>query len=354
MNMKKRLYALLTAGLLLITMIGATGCNGLSLFNFTQKVSSRTQLYDTIVSCMQKNQTECSFIYTGSDMNEVLDTDTILKSAPGLSSLKYEVTSGYSGDTVKLTMTYWDSDAIVYAYRNSNASYLTERQKVMYDKYISIMNLCTSPDKSVYQNEKAIYNYLIDNITYDATITSHFNAYEALTEGRALCGGYSECFRTLMELIGYKCIAITGVAGMDNHMWNAVCIDNEWYQVDVTWGDTDDGDISPVRVYAYFNISDKEMSIDHERTSILPDGYANGSRYSYTVYENIPTIGNQAELNTYVIRSAEAKDTSIEFISNKELNVKSAMALCNVNCTYSVGTVEKEGTFYYTINCIYF
>ncbi len=352
--MKKRIYKTGIACILLVTMLFITGCDKIPFLSKTLEVSTKAELYDAIVSCMEKNQSELSFVYTGSDASTVVDVNTILNSISGLKSIEYEISTSVTGEKYKFNMSYWDSDAIIYAYRNSNSSYLTDRQKTMYDKYISIMNLCTSNKNTAYENEKAIYNYLVDNITYDRSITSHFNAYEALTEGRAVCAGYSECFRTLMELLGYECITISGTADKENHMWNAVCLSDEWYQVDVTWGDTDEESTNPVRIYAYFNVDETEMSLDHTRTSILPDDYKSGLKYTYASYESIPVIYSQKELNSFMATSIKNKMSTIEFISMTEVNVKTSVSLTNVSCTYTSSTIEKEGKFYHSINCTYY
>ncbi len=352
--MKKTINRITIVCLLLITMLFVTGCENIPFLTPTIKVDNKAELYDAIVGCMEKNQSELKFTYTGDDADEVVNINTILNSISGLKSIEYEATTSVSGSQYKFKMSYWDSDAIIYAYRNSNASFLTDRQKTMYDKYINIMNLCTSKDKSPYENEKAIYNYLVDNITYDRSVTSHFNAYEALTQGRAVCAGYSECFRTLMELLGYECITVSGTADNENHMWNAVCLGEQWYQVDVTWGDTDEQSTKPVRVYAYFNIDEAEMSIDHTRTSALPDGYVDGTRYIYASYESLPIVYTQKDLNVLIATAMKSKKPTVEFIAKSNVNVKSAMTLSNTNCSYTMNTVEKEGTYYYSMNCTYY
>lgn len=350
--MKKTIQKTTTICLLLVSMLFICGCG--NLFSRTANIKSKAELYDAIVACMEKNQSELTFTYSGDDADTVLDVNTILNSVSGLQSIEYEIVSGLGGDKYKFKMAYWDSDAIIYAYRNSNASFLTDRQKTMYDKYIAIMNTCTSSGNTAYENEKAVYNYLIDNITYDRSVESHFNAYEALTTGRAVCAGYAECFRTLMELLGYECITVTGTADNENHMWNAICLGNEWYQVDVTWGDTDEESFNPVRVYAYFNINNDEMSLDHQRTSILPDGYKEGSRYIYANYETVPIIYSQKDLNTLVSNAIKANKPTLEFICKTDLNVKTAVSLSNTNCSYTLSSIEKDTIYYHSMNISYY
>ena len=62
-----------------------------------------------------------------------------------------------------------------------------------------------------------------------------FCAYGALVEGSAVCQGYSEAYKYLLELVGIKSDLCSSV--LLNHVWNIVYIDGKGYHVDVTWDD---------------------------------------------------------------------------------------------------------------------
>ena len=90
-----------------------------------------------------------------------------------------------------------------------------------------------------------------------------YTAYGALVKGSAVCNGYAEAMKLLCDLSGVECRMISGTVDGENHAWNLLSIDGEWYHVDVTWDDPvpDGGD----RVmYDYLNLSDKEMKADHK------------------------------------------------------------------------------------------
>ena len=40
-----------------------------------------------------------------------------------------------------------------------------------------------------------------------------------------------------MDMLGIENYTISGKAGNDQHIWNVVKINGDWYQVDVTWDD---------------------------------------------------------------------------------------------------------------------
>ncbi len=66
--------------------------------------------------------------------------------------------------------------------------------------------------------------------------------YSALVTHDPICCGYSFGFLYLMQQAGLKATVVCGDAGStktdaSGHMWNAVKIGAQWYEVDVTWDD---------------------------------------------------------------------------------------------------------------------
>lgn len=77
-----------------------------------------------------------------------------------------------------------------------------------------------------------------------------------------VCEGYAKAFQLLMNASGIECILVVGDAG-GGHAWNQIKLDNEWYNVDVTWDDVGIGSdgISRIR-WDYFNVTDAQFT-DH-------------------------------------------------------------------------------------------
>ena len=94
---------------------------------------------------------------------------------------------------------------------------------------------------------KIIHDYIINNSKYDQKraenniITYASNtAYGVLFEGYGICGGYADAmalFLNYYKIPNYK-------ISSENHVWNAVYLDGEWYHLDLTWDDplTDSND----------------------------------------------------------------------------------------------------------------
>ncbi len=93
------------------------------------------------------------------------------------------------------------------------------------------------------------YNLVTDNVSY-ASNTFDQSAYSAVCLGQTVCAGYSMYFSMLCNAADIDCVCITS----KKHEWNKVCIDSNWYNVDVTFGDSGTNG-SPY--YDYYLRSDK-------------------------------------------------------------------------------------------------
>jgi len=64
-----------------------------------------------------------------------------------------------------------------------------------------------------------------------------FNIDGVFLRGSAVCEGYSKAFKLLLDKAGVPNVIVFGEAGGENHSWNYVKLDGQWYLVDVTWND---------------------------------------------------------------------------------------------------------------------
>lgn len=147
---------------------------------------------------------------------------------------------------------------------------------------------------------RAIHDWVCTNIYYDMDNYSgavvpmpedmtdsslfHYQARGVLKNRRAVCMGYAELTRHLLQAQNIPCITVTGYAlGLgapsnwtesllantetSNHDWNEVWVDGRWVIVDTTWdaggsygaGQFRDGSMR----YAYFDPSLESYSADH-------------------------------------------------------------------------------------------
>ncbi len=124
-----------------------------------------------------------------------------------------------------------------------------------------------------YEKIKFIAQYLADNVVYTPNevdydiITESSNAYGALINNYAICGGYANAFQILAEKAGVVSIVIRGqiYSAYEAHIWNMVYVDNNWYHIDATWID------NPYTGFddTYLMATDSEMSVSHYDFSLV-------------------------------------------------------------------------------------
>ena len=123
-------------------------------------------------------------------------------------------------------------------------------------------------DASEYDKEKLIFDYLATNLTYDQksallnykggdVLPRSFDSYGAAVNKLAVCEGYSKLFQYLCYCVGINSTQVVGKATTGgDHMWNAVKVDNVWYQTDATWSRYNNTDLIN---YMYFHLNADEM-----------------------------------------------------------------------------------------------
>ncbi|MCI8441220.1 MAG: hypothetical protein HFG27_01620 [Provencibacterium sp.] len=84
------------------------------------------------------------------------------------------------------------------------------------------------------------YNY--DAAKPDAEFGDASQMTNAFQGQKVVCEGYAKAFKYLCDLVDIDCILVSGTGtnslGTENHMWNCVKLDGQWYMVDTTWNTT--------------------------------------------------------------------------------------------------------------------
>lgn len=114
---------------------------------------------------------------------------------------------------------------------------------------------------SEYEKEKYVHDALMQEVEYDMGASLNQSAYSALVQGRSVCAGYARAFQYLMQQMDVPCYYCTGFAGED-HAWNIVKSGGNFYNVDVTWDDTNPS------THDYFNKTDREFTATHRRVGL--------------------------------------------------------------------------------------
>ncbi len=138
-------------------------------------------------------------------------------------------------------------ERIVKAYNDKDKSSLVdEKEKYIYENSTSFIDKNIKEDMNDFDKAKIIHDYIIRNAKYD---TDNFNElvaenpdsvspYGFFKNGKAICLGYTLTYQLLCQMADVECIAIHAKANEgEEHGWNMIKLDDEWYHVDVTWDD---------------------------------------------------------------------------------------------------------------------
>ena len=142
-----------------------------------------------------------------------------------------------------------------------------------------------------YSREKFVHDTLMQMVVYDASAPMDQSAYSALVNGRSVCAGYARAFQYIMQKLGIPTYYCAGTSGED-HAWNIVKLSDGYYNVDVTWDDTEPAS------YDYFNKTDGDYAGTHVRKSLsvyLPA--CTGTQYR-NLESSAPVSGTEGEEGT--------------------------------------------------------
>ncbi|MEG7280437.1 transglutaminase-like domain-containing protein [Mesomycoplasma ovipneumoniae str. Black Butte] len=121
---------------------------------------------------------------------------------------------------------------------------------------------------------KIIFDWIVKNVKY-AWNLSRIPAVEpsaVLEELYAVCGGYSNLYKAMLDSIGIKNSIVIGWSKFGPHQWNLVFDTKakEFFHSDPTWGQ--------------FRRNDAEFAKDHKTFKILDSFYSeNGQTYEYNL-----------------------------------------------------------------------
>ncbi len=235
-----------------------------NLENNAQKVMYK-DIYKSVYSINDKKTLDGYFylmedvVYSGND--EITERDMVIAYA----AFKNDNPQCFWIDTVcnPDCSELYDECMYIYSYYSPDE---TEEKIEDFEEAVEDFLETVPKDLSQVELELYVHDYLYELCQYDEISAmmdyedkgyeetyDSSNAYGVMVNGWAICQGYAEAYSYLLSLVG---IDSTTISSQD-HIWNAVKIDGDWYNVDLTWNDTTES-------YDYFNITNKELLFDHE------------------------------------------------------------------------------------------
>ena len=141
---------------------------------------------------------------------------------------------------------------------------------------------------NTYNDIKRIHDYLIDNISYDESLSAPniYNAYGALINKYCVCEGYSRALKYILDSMGIPCVIVVGTGTnpygeQEKHAWNYVQCNGTWYAVDVTWDDPvakGGAKVTTADKTRYFMKGSTEFNQTHSPSTHFTEG---GKEFSY-------------------------------------------------------------------------
>lgn len=149
---------------------------------------------------------------------------------------------------------------------------LADRDQVILQSCRDLLGEIITEEMSDYEKELAVHDWMIAWAEYDQAALSSLpgaqptpdsdNPYGFFTGRAAICTGYTSTFQLLMDLLDIECVTVIGAAfgSTEDHAWNMVRLDGDWYCVDVTWDDpVSSTPVSPAAAHMYFNVTSDFM-----------------------------------------------------------------------------------------------
>jgi len=222
----------------------------------------------------------------------------------------YELQSDLFSQTVILKYIYNKADTVI----------LTEKVKKVCNKILSKVT-----GKTEFEKELSLHDILARNVLYDDVAKENLLKFHArsntilgvLFYKTAVCEGIAKTFKFLLNALDIKCIVVkgktiddlSGNASSDTfHAWNMVKIDGKPYYVDLTW-DINLSDKNIIR-HDYFNLTNKDIAIDHSVDKSLPPCKAHDDNY---FYKNGLVVTRKADLRQIIADKIKNGENSVEF-----------------------------------------
>ena len=212
--------------------------------------------------------------------------------------------------------------------------------KVIYDKAKEVLQDIIYEEMTDYEKALAIFDWISLNTQYDHSdyndigtngyteslpgyyFTEHacFYLEGVFVTGVSVCDGFSKAFALMCNMEGIDCIRVVGSVSSGLHAWNKVCIDGEWYVVDITWTESDSlGD--EVFFHTYFLVSDSYIArthVDYQYRESY-DEYPAEHMYNYYAHRYLGGYSGNA-LYDHVIVSDEELATVLDYVMQNSID----------------------------------
>lgn len=221
------------------------------------KIENKEELLYLIYSIINNGYDNYTFYCPKKYKSCINDVISLLDDSRFLSYLN-DFTHPYNSFDNILSHTYSSGKVELIINRNYNHKDID----ILNKKMSEIIKNVIKEEKDKKKIIRLAHDYIINNAKYDSDRPNKKiikyrsdTAYGVLIEGYGICGGYSDAMALFLNHYNIPNFKVES----EDHVWNAVYIDNKWYHLDLTWDDPVTSDGSNVLIHDYFLIDTENL-----------------------------------------------------------------------------------------------
>lgn len=237
-------------------------------YNYVQitenfKVTSKTELLNAIYTIIDSGIDEFTFYCEEEYENCIKDVEDLSNNTSSLTIINNYVDP-------------YNSFNKLYIYTNNLGKVnividkLYSKEEIDYtnSKMDAIISEVISPTMNERDKIKAFHDYIVNTTIYDEQRSEEiknnifnnnvFNSHKAsgvLENHIALCSGYTDVMAVFLNRMKINNFKISN----NDHIWNAIYLDNAWYHLDLTWDDPVTNTGENVLLYDFFLLTNYEL-----------------------------------------------------------------------------------------------
>lgn len=159
---------------------------------------------------------------------------------------------------------------------NMGASQIKRTNDEITEALYAMVAEMNAADSSEYSTVRAVFDYIVDNCSYDE-LNLDQSLYSVMVNRSGVCASFSKAFEFIMQCLEIPCTVVYGrltqqegvLSTTLGHEWNCVCIDGNWYHVDVTSALAVDGEDRLSR-YRFLCVTTDEILNTHQIENPVP------------------------------------------------------------------------------------